>query len=97
MQVGIKVAALGAMVGDGIIAAVALLQNTAPDAPSWVGGGVSGATVSVALWWVYMEKVDRHDRVLESKADTKDLLPLKEAINEIRTNVQMLVNRELEK
>ena len=93
----VKAALIGAGVVDGTIALVALLQNTAPDAPSWVGGGVSGATVSVALWWVYKEKVDRHDKVLDTKADVKDLVPIKEAVDEIRQNVHMLVNRALEK
>ena len=93
----IKAALIGVGVTDGLIAVVALLQNTTPDAPSWVGGGVSGATVSVALWWVYKEKVDRHDKVLDTKADAKDLVPLKEAVDEIQANVRMLVNRAMEK
>lgn len=88
-----KVAAFGAFAVD---TALVLAQSPSlPSTPSLVGGGAAGAGVSVALWWVYKEKVDRLERVVDAKADVKDLHPIKERLDQIHGDVQMLVRREM--
>lgn len=98
MTIQTKFFAIGAAVGD-----LALLALQAPNLPSptevIVSGGVSGS-VSLFIYWVVKPSIDRHDAELrqlrDSKADAKDLDPLRESIARISHNIDRLVDKLLD-
>ena len=86
-----KLFALGAVMGDYGVMALGMLQSTTPSATDFLGGGAAGGVVSVAMWWVYKEKVDANERAIDRKADLKDLDPVKAQLARIEGDLQYLI------
>lgn len=96
MVVSAKMFALGAAAGDAALVLAAALQSTpAPGPAELIGGGLSGGAVSLIAWYVYKEKVDRHEKVLDLKADSKDLVPIRESIERIEQGLDFLVKQAM--
>lgn len=84
---------IGAALADGAVLMIAAIQAAPlPDIGTFGAAGVTGAATSLAVLWAWKATTDKRLEKIESdKASKDDLVPLHEALKEIKDDVRYLV------
>jgi hypothetical protein len=93
MVTSFKPMLIGAALADGALLALAAIQATPlPGFETFGAAGVTGAATSLAVLWAWKATTDKRlEKIENDKASKDDLVPLHEALREIKDDVRYLV------
>lgn len=88
----IKFALGGAAMADMGVLVLGAMQAVTPGVETFVGAGATGAATSLAVLWAWKATTDKRlEKIENDKASKDDLIPLHEALREIKDDVRYLV------